>query len=232
MPVNSDIQRLSPGAEIRLYDIDMTSIGGGVLRYVPGTISGRAVRWKGNPYIPLPIDAEGFEKSGQGQLPTPSLTVAKDNLIAAAVVTFDDLRGARVIRWRTFTHYLDGEPGADPNQHFPPDIFRIERKTLQNRMMIRWQLSADIDQQGRQIPGRVATKNHCPWIYRHFTGSMFSYSSSPHACPYTGPLMFEYNGAPTSNPALDRCGKRLSDCKLRFRGPLPYGGFPGIQPGR
>src|SRR5690349_1038373 len=230
MPIAADIQRLDPGAEIRLYQIDMTGIGGGVLNYVPGTLDGQAVRWKGQPYIPLPIDADGFEKASQGSLPTPTLTVAKDVLIAAAVVSFDDLRGARVIRWRTFVKYLDGQPQADPNQHFPPDIFRIERKVLQNKTMIRWELSADLDQQGRQIPGRVATRNHCSWIYRHFSGGGFTYSSSPHACPYAGAAMFESNGNPTADPAKDRCGKRLSDCRKRFGAvPLPYGGFPGIS---
>lgn len=232
MPITSDVQRLAPGAHIALYDIDMSAIGGGILRYVPGNLGSSEVRWKGHVYMALPIDADGFERSGRGQLPTPTLTVARDVLVAAAVVTFDDLRGAKVVRWRTLVQYLDGQPAADPNQHFPPDIFRIERKVIQNRMMIRWELSADIDQQGRMIPGRVATKNHCGWIYRHWTGAGFSYSTSPHACPYTGPAMFEHNGNPTGNPALDRCGKRLSDCKLRFKGPLPGGFFPGIQPGR
>jgi lambda family phage minor tail protein L len=233
MPIAADIQRLDPGAEIRLYQIDMTSIGGGVLNYVPGTLDGQAVRWKGQQYIPLPIDADGFEKAAQGSLPTPTLTVAKDVLIAAAVVSFDDLRGARVIRWRTFVKYLDGQPQADPNQHFPPDIFRIERKVLQNKTMIRWELAADLDQQGRQIPGRVATKNHCPWRYRFWNGGSFTYSSDPHACPYAGAAMFLPNGNPTGDPAQDRCGKRLSDCRKRFGAiPLPYGGFPGIGSGK
>lgn len=233
MSVNAAIQHSNPGAELRLYDIDMTSIGGGVLRYVPGNLGGGPVRWKGNQYIPLPIDADGFEKAGQGSLPTPTLTVARDTLIAAAVVTFDDLRGARVIRWRTFTQYLDGASSADPNQHFAPDIFRIERKVKSNKMMIQWELSADLDQQGKQIPGRVALKNTCTWIYRFWNGGSFTYSSSPHACPYAGAAMFEFNGTVTSDPSKDRCGKRLSDCRARFGNvPLPISAFPGIGMGK
>ena len=35
---------------------------------------------------------------------------------------------------------------------------------------------------------------------------------------------------PTSDPANDRCGKRLASCKLRFGAyaELPFGGFPGV----
>lgn len=230
MSVNADIQRLQPGGLVSLYEIDMTTLGGGVLRYAPGPLNNAFVRWRGNQYISLPIDADGFEKAGRGQLPTPTLTVAKDTLIAAAVVTFDDLRGARVIRWRTFSRYLDGQDSADPNAHFAPDIFKIERKVKQNKSMISWELSADIDQQGKMIPGRVFTRGHCQWRYRYWTGGSFSYSDSPHACPYTGSRLFEVNGNPTSDPSKDRCGKRLSDCQKRFQpAPIPFGGAPGIQ---
>lgn len=230
MSIASDAQKLLPGALVSLFDIDMSAIGGGILRYAPGALENKAIRWRGNTYISLPIAADGFEKAGRGQLPTPTLTVARDTLIAAAVITFDDLRGAKVIRWRTFFQYLDGEVGADPNAHFAPDIFKIERKVRQNKAQIQWELSADIDQQGKMIPGRVATRGHCSHIYRYWSGSGFSYSSSPLACPYAGNRYFTSSGDPTSDPSKDRCGKRLSDCQKRFAGqPLPYLGFPGIQ---
>lgn len=231
MSIASDAQKLVPGALVSLFDIDMTNLNGGILRYAPGALENKAIRWRGNTYISLPIAADGFEVAGRGQLPTPTLTIAKDTLIAAAVITFDDLRGAKVIRWRTFFQYLDGEPGADPNAHFAPDIFKIDRKTKQNKAMIQWELSADIDQQGKMIPGRVFTRGHCSWIYRFAVGNgSFSYSQSPHACPYTGNRYFETSGNPTSDPSKDHCGKRLSDCQKRFSpNPLPYGGAPGIQ---
>jgi phage-related protein len=36
-------------------------------------------------------------------------------------------------------------------------------------------------------------------------------------------------GNPTADPAQDVCGKRLSDCALRFPSPalMNFGGFPG-----
>ena len=223
-------QGLAPGAEVRLYDIDMTPIGGGVLRYVPGNLGDRSVRWKGNEYRALPIEASGFDKTGRGQLPTPTLTVAREDIISAAVITFGDLRRSRVIRWRTFVEYLDGMPEQDANAHWKPDIFEIRRKTKHNAEVIEWELGAAIDQQGHKIPGRVALRDHCPWIYRNWNGGAFDYTRA--TCPYNGNRYFEANGNATGNPALDRCGKRLDDCSKRFaNSPMPYGGFPGMLKG-
>ena len=41
--------------------------------------------------------------------------------------------------------------------------------------------------------------------------------------------MFDADGNPVDDPALDRCGGRLSDCKKRHgeNNPLPFGGVPG-----
>ena len=46
---------------------------------------------------------------------------------------------------------------------------------------------------------------------------------------YTGGPVADAGGNTTSNPALDVCGKQLTDCKLRFGDDaiLPFGGFPG-----
>lgn len=223
-------QQLEPGAEIRLYEIDLTPIAGGVLRYVSGNLGEQDVRWRGQIYRALPIEATGFDKVGRGQLPTPTLSVMREDIIAAAVITFDDLRRARVIRWRTFVEYLDGQPEADPNAAWKPDIFEIRRKVHHDAEKIEWQLGAAIDQQGHKIPGRVALRDHCPWIYRTWTGTGFDYSRV--TCPYKGNLYFQQNGLQSGNPAFDQCGKRLDDCAKRFQNnPLPYGGFPGMLKG-
>lgn len=224
-------QKLTPGSEIRLYDIDMSPIGGGILRYVPGNMGEQSVRWRGNEYRALPIEATGFDKAGKGQLPTPTLSVFREDIISAAVITFGDLRRSRVIRWRTFVEYLDGQPEADGTTAWKPDIFEIRRKTHHDAEKIEWQLGAAIDQQGHKIPGRVALRDHCPWIYRHWNGGAFDYSRA--TCPYVGNTYVKANGDPTANPAEDRCSKRLSDgCAPRFgNAPLPYGGMPGMLKG-
>ena len=208
----------------------MTPIGCVFPSYFPGNLWDSSVRWRGIVYCALPIDATGFDKTGRGQLPTPTLSVMREDIISAAVITFGDLRRARVIRWRTFVEYLDGMPEADPNAAWKPDIFEIRRKVHHDAEKIEWQLGAAIDQQGHKIPGRVALRDHCPWIYRRWNGGAFDYTSA--TCPYNGNAYFEQNGNATANPALDRCGKRLDDCTKRFgNNPIPFGGFPGMLKG-
>ena len=43
--------------------------------------------------------------------------------------------------------------------------------------------------------------------------------------------MFDINGNPVSDPALDRCGGRVSDCKKRFGeyAVINFGGFPSAD---
>ena len=44
-------------------------------------------------------------------------------------------------------------------------------------------------------------------------------------CGYTGVAMFTDKNEPTDNPALDRCGGRLSSCRIR-NNENRFGGFP------
>jgi lambda family phage minor tail protein L len=236
MPIAADSQRLAPGSDIiELFDLDCTPIGGGVFRFVAGNLGAANVKWRGNEYTPIPIQATGFEVSGRGSLPTPSITIAATSLVIAASLSIDNLRGARVTRWKTFLKYLDGQPNADRNQHFRPEIWSVERLRRHNTQeaVIEWELSASLDQEGRKIPGRIASRDWCPWRYRRSNGSGgFSYEQTD--CPYTGNRFFKQDDTPTSDPRQDRCSKRLTGCKLRFGefNPLPYGGWPGVGKSR
>jgi lambda family phage minor tail protein L len=231
MPLQHDVQSLQPGDLVILFDLDLAKLGGGVLRFVPGNLGDAEVRWRGNAYKPVPVQAQGFERTGRGQLPTPTMTIAATDIVVASMLTFDDLRGCRVVRWRTFKHYLDGQPQADPNVFFPLDIYEVERKSNHDTKSgtIEWELSASMDQQGKMVPGRIMTQDYCPWRYRHWNGTGFDYSNAE--CTYHGNASFKANGDPTSDPSQDRCGKKFSDCQKRFgaTNPLFYGGFPGIS---
>jgi lambda family phage minor tail protein L len=230
MAIESTVQRLSPGAQVILFDLDMSAIGGGVFRFIQGTINDAPVRWKGNVYTAVPIEASGFEWNGQGSLPTPRLSMGTITIVTAAIQSFDDLRGCRVVRWRTFAQYLDGMPEADSSYHFRPEVYYIERKTSLNtrKKMVEWELAAASDLHGRSIPRRVALRNVCPFTYRQWQGASFSYFNA--TCPYNGSRMFTRTGDATGDPAQDNCGKAFSDCQKRFGfgNPLPYGGYPGV----
>ena len=86
-----------------------------------------------------------------------------------------------------------------------------------------------MDQEGRKLPGRQVLKDACTHIYR-FPDGMGDFDYTNATCPYVGTDYFEATGASTNDPALDKCGKKLSDCRLRFgqHGVLPTRAFPGV----
>lgn len=227
MTIEADAQKLVVGQYVVLYDLDTTALGGGVYHFTQAALESRVVRWRGNEYTPVDILASGFEINGQGTLPRPKLTIGNSTLaLVSAVRTWDDLIGAVVTRWRTLRKYLDGEPGADPNSYFPADVYRIERKTEQTKQHIQWELSAMTDQEGRKLPGRQILRDTCTAVYRRWTGAAFTYEKA--TCPYAGTNYFDRDGN-TATADKDYCGKRRTDCELRFPNlPLPTHAFPGV----
>jgi lambda family phage minor tail protein L len=212
---------------VELYELDARSLGGDITRFTSSAFETGPVRRGGNDYLPMPVETEGWEWSGRGPLPTPILRVANVSLaFGAAVIAFGDLLGATVTRIRTFRRYLDGQPLADSTACFPLDIYRIDRKRLYTKVVIEWELAAATDQQGVYLPRRPILRNACTHRYRIWTGTSFDYTEA--TCPYAGDDYFDANGRPTT-AAGDRCGKKLSDCKLRFgTAPLPTRAFPGV----
>jgi lambda family phage minor tail protein L len=226
-PILADIQKLDPGVLLELIEVDATALGGSIIYFHAGMNVLRApVVWQGKTYSPWPVDASGFEWSGRGQLPTPHLKVANIAGTATALaLAYDDLVGAKVTRRRTMARYLDAVnfPGgvnanADPTAGFVDDIFYVERKVSESRLIVEWELRSAIDVEGIKLPRRQVIAGMCLWVYRSAE------------CGYAGGPVATINDAATSDPAQDRCGKRLASCKFRFGayGPLPFGGFPGV----
>jgi lambda family phage minor tail protein L len=219
--ITQDIQKLDPGAKVELFELDATEIGGGLVYFHAGTDVSRApIVWQGNTYSPWPVSAEGFEYNGKGQLPAPHLKVANIGATMTALnLAYDDLIGAKVTRRRTFVRYLDGQPDADPTAGFPDDIFFIERKVSENRVMVDYELASAMDVEGVMVPKRQVVANFCGWQYR-----------GPE-CGYAGGPVADLNDDPTAVPEDDDCSRRLTGCKYRFgnNGPLPYGGYIAVS---
>lgn len=227
MTISSEIQLLSPTSLIELFSLDLGKYGGGALYFHAGTNQLNSdVVWQGQAYTRFPIEASGFDKRSNGTLPRPVLRAANvGGVLAAQARLYGDFLGCKLTRKRTFLRYLDAvnfpggvNPTADVNQHFPDDIFFVDRKATENATSIEWELAAAMDVQGVLLPRRQIIQNCCAWVYRSAE------------CSYTGGAVADENGAPTSVLANDKCGKRLSDCTLRFPKPasLPFGGFPGV----
>lgn len=227
MSIAEDIQKLEPGAIIEMFVLDLTSIGGTPLYFHPGLNEiNSSLTWQGQVYSPMAIKIEDMALNSGGQLPRPKVTVSNVlGVIGAYCRSFDDLIGAKLTRKRTFLRYLDAvnftggvNPTADPNVSFPDDVFFVERKITENRLVVQFELAAAMDLEGILLPRRQFIQNVCPWGYRSAE------------CGYAGGAVAKIDDAPTSDIALDDCGRRLASCKLRFGdyAPLPFGGFPAV----
>lgn len=228
MTINAEIQSLSPTALIELFVLDTSSMNvtnPEIIRFHAGTNKLQVpVVWRGEPYAPLPVEVEGFDVTTSGAMPRPKIRVANVNGIFSALVKEkEDLIGAKLIRKRTFAKFLDAvnfpggvNPTADQNQHAPDDMWFVEQKLTENRVIIEWELSSPFDVQGVMLPGRQVIQNTCPWEYRK------------EGCGYTGSLYFDRNDVQVMTISEDRCGKRLKSCELRHPNVIvPFGGFPG-----
>lgn len=231
--VAQDNYAFAMGELVILFDLDATALGAASVYYfTPGNFTSSSVVWKTHTYTPIDIEATGFEISGDGALPKPILKITNvTRALMPDVIAYDDLRGAIVTRWRVMSKYLDGKPDADPDAHYPEDIYRIERKSEQNKYAITWELSPITDYEGQKLPRRQMLRDYCQLKYRRWVSGAWVYSDESDQCPYTGTDYFNREDGVEALPADDVCGKRLSSCQLRFTGktPLPALIFPGMS---
>jgi lambda family phage minor tail protein L len=177
--IREAIQQLSPGATVELFQLDLTSISasGGISYFHAGTneLDGPVV-WQGVTYQKFPISAEGFDKNLKGTLPRPTLRVSNvTGTITAMVLQYDDLVGAKVTRKCTFVRYLDASnftsgvnATADPNQSLDDEVFYVERKVSEDRLVVEFELVSALDFQGVQLPSRTIVVNYCASTYRRW----------------------------------------------------------------
>ncbi len=224
-----ELSKLAPSAIIELFELHLVAALHGssdIYYFHAGTNAGvnGNIIWNGNSYVRFPIKAEGFEYANGGSLPRPTLSVANLGgeisallLQVNAFTTGNDLGGAMVKRIRTFRRFLDGEPGADPNVKCADEIWYIDRKAAEGRDVVQWELASKFDLAGVMLPKRQIIANICQWEYRSAE------------CGYTGSNYFNASDQVVGALSQDRCGKRLSSCKLRFgsTAELPFGSFPG-----
>ena len=186
----SETQSINPGSVIEMFELTTDAAlhgsattyrfhdGSNPIAYGSNNSHGNIV-WNGNTYIAVPLEADGF-KYANGQLPRPTLTISNvTNLITAillnvnAVTPGNDLTGAVVTRVRTLARFLDavnftgntnpyGTP--DPTAEYAKEIYKIDRKSTENRAVVQFELAAAFDLANIRIPLRVCTKELFPSI--------------------------------------------------------------------
>jgi lambda family phage minor tail protein L len=202
----SDLQQIAPSAVIELFELEFNTTQHGfadTYRFHAGVNlnnNGELV-WNGNNYLRFPIEADGFEYSGNGQLPRPKIRVSNIlGTVTALILTAPTgLEGAKFTRIRTLARYIDATnfPGGvspyspDPTAEFPREIYYVDRKTAENRDVVEYELAAAFDLAGVRAPKRQCIANICQWEYRSTE------------CGYTGPPVATIDGtkiAPSTSP--------------------------------
>ncbi len=224
--IYEDIQKLTPGQYVELYEMDLTSLGGDIY-YFHGYTQVGPIHWQGLEYTPWPIKVEGMGMTGEGQQNSPTLSVGNvSGLLTALCRVYDDLVDAKIVRHRTLGRFLDaanfpsGNPEADPQEHFSDDIYTIDQKQSADDEMIGFVLKSPLIASDRKLPGRQIVANCCQWLTIGGYRGVY--------CGYTGSNYATDKDVPTDDPEQDMCSGTLTGCKLRFgaNNPLRYGSFP------
>src|ERR1035437_6256655 len=102
MTVSEESQKFSPSNAITLFSLDCTALGGMNYMFTGSQDVAGSIVFNGNTYVPIPIEAAGFEINSTGSLPTPTLKVLNIPELQAGVISMKDLVGAVLYRIRTF----------------------------------------------------------------------------------------------------------------------------------
>ena len=118
VPVSA-LQEINPGAVIELFTLELDATLHGsttIYRFHNGAnlnANGELV-WNSNSYLRFPIQCEGFEFTGTGTLPRPTISVRNIFGTLTAIMqnvnqttVGNDLNGAKLTRIRTLARYLD-----------------------------------------------------------------------------------------------------------------------------
>jgi lambda family phage minor tail protein L len=223
----SNLQSLAPGTIVDMFSIDATAYGLGLLNYSPETNAlGNDVVWQGVTYVRFPVIVDGYQKSSQGSLPRPTMTLGNvGGILSPLLKAYNSLLGCKVTRRRTLSKYLDPvnfsggvNPTADPNSHFPDEAYFIDRKSGESALAIQFELAVAWDVTGVKLPLRQVIRDSCQYTYRSAE------------CSYIGGAVAKVDDSATANIGEDRCSKTRVGCTLRFgvNNPLPASFFPSV----
>uniref|UniRef100_A0AB39ABZ6 Minor tail protein n=1 Tax=Pectobacterium phage Sabo TaxID=3158141 RepID=A0AB39ABZ6_9CAUD len=244
MAIVDEAIKPDPSGKILLVEFDGSAFGADILRFhyapIPHTpeeiiaagddvskLTPKSIWWNGLEFGLWPFKIEDVEITTE-QPTDPNLTVSNLNgTIGSMCQAFEDMVGAKVTIVTTYTRFLDavnfpnGNPNASPSEA-SVQLFFVDSKSFLDGEVATFVLSSPATYQDRTIPTRIISA-YCTWAARG------QYRKSP--CNYDGTLYFDIKGNPVSDPALDKCGGCLQDCKMRFGSTtaLPFGGFPAAQ---
>jgi len=142
------------------------------------------VVFNGNSYQRVAVKVEGFEDTSKGTIPRPTLTfsnlggITKDTTVMTMtdflnivnkVTPGNDLLNAKVTRLMPLASALDNANFVGDNPFGTPStdrlqdrIYFIDRKAVENRQVVQFELVGELDMQNKKIPARIVTRELFP----------------------------------------------------------------------
>lgn len=253
--IAGDFQRPDPSAIIELFELQLfTDIHGtnDIYRFHAGTnlVNNGEVVWRGNSYLRMPVEADGFEYNGQGTLPRPKIRVSNIlGTITAILLTLPNgLEAAKVTRIRTLAKYLDAANYPAPGTLLLEDnsILLLEDGSsfLLEPVNATEDYSAEFPREIYYIDRKTAENRQIVEFElvstfdlanvripkRQCISNICQWRYRSTECGYNGTNYWNADDEVVANLSQDVCSKRLESCKLRFgaNAELPFGSFPGI----
>jgi lambda family phage minor tail protein L len=186
--VNRENTLFTPSTLLTFYVLDCTPINLNItLNLVDGTNSNfRPITLNGVQYLPFPVKLDSFGYNGDGTLTRPKITVANINgFVSNLLLEGADLVGASVTIRRIYARFIDavnfpnnfnpyGTP--DPTAQLPDETYFINRKIVENKEVVQWELGTAFEIDGVKLPSRQLLALICSFTYR-----------DPNTCQYNGP---------------------------------------------
>ena len=142
------------------------------------------VVFNGNSYQRVAVKVEGFEDTSKGTIARPTLTfsnlggITKDTTVMTMtdflnivnkVTPGNDLLNAKVTRLMPLASALDNANFVGDNPFGTPStdrlqdrIYFIDRKAVENRQVVQFELVGELDMQNKKIPARIVTRELFP----------------------------------------------------------------------
>ncbi len=243
--ISEDIQKSDAGDLVELFQLSLHSLGiFETFFFTSSSDSANAqfVSFQGHDYIPIDIDASGFEWNSAVAFPTPTLRVS--NVFSAFSVfniDYNDLLGAEVVRMVTLAKFTDAPTGFETNEVLSYDRFKIDRKVNQNKIFVEYELVSHLDHENVQLPKRTFNRDFCDHTYRRWDSIRQAFNYEGVTCPYADEENFDVNGTGGKTNSEDTCSKRVSTgCDPRFgsggvtgtsfiANALPFHGYPAVS---